>query len=110
MTTEMNPPHPSADQTATVTSASLLDAAGGHGTFLGIANSFVHAVMYCYYFVTATWPEYKQSLWWKKHITQLQMVYTTIIVALLLLLLLLCILPVGRISLSLDSTMRMTVI
>jgi hypothetical protein len=104
MTTEMNPLHPS----ATVTCAPLLDAAGGHGAFLGIANCFVHAVMYCYYFVTSTWPEYKQSLWWKKHITQLQMVYTTIIVAQLLLLL--CILPVGRISLSLDSTMKMTVI
>jgi hypothetical protein len=37
-------------------------------------NTFVHAVMYTYYFVTSMWPEYRKNLWWKKHITQLQMV------------------------------------
>jgi hypothetical protein len=30
--------------------------------------------MYSYYFVTSMWPEYKNNVWWKKHITQLQMV------------------------------------
>jgi hypothetical protein len=37
-------------------------------------NSFVHVVMYCYYFLTSMWPEYRNNLWWKKYITQLQMV------------------------------------
>ncbi|KDR06850.1 hypothetical protein L798_03505 [Zootermopsis nevadensis] len=46
---------------------------GGHGTFIGPVNAFVHIVMYTYYFVTATWPEYRKSLWWKKYITQLQL-------------------------------------
>ena len=37
-------------------------------------NCIVHSVMYTYYFVTAMWPEYKRRIWWKKYITQLQMV------------------------------------
>jgi hypothetical protein len=48
--------------------------AGGHITLVGPLNSFVHAVMYSYYYVTATWPEYKQNVWWKKYITLLQIV------------------------------------
>jgi hypothetical protein len=48
--------------------------AGGHFTLLGPINSFVHVVMYTYYFITATWPEYKRNLWWKKHLTEIQMV------------------------------------
>jgi hypothetical protein len=47
---------------------------GGHGTFLGTINSFVHIVMYLYYFITNTWPQYKNNIWWKKYVTQLQMV------------------------------------
>jgi elongation of very long chain fatty acids protein 7 len=48
--------------------------AGGHHVLLGIVNSFVHSVMYFYYFLTSFKPELKQSIWWKKHLTQLQMV------------------------------------
>ena len=33
--------------------------------------------MYSYYLVTNIWPEYKQNLWWKKYITQMQMVSFT---------------------------------
>lgn len=47
---------------------------GGHASAVGYVNAFVHVVMYSYYFVTSTWPEYKENLWWKKYITQLQMV------------------------------------
>jgi hypothetical protein len=47
---------------------------GGHGTFLGTINCVVHIVMYLYYFVSNTWPQYKQNVWWKKYVTQLQMV------------------------------------
>nr|QTF98736.1 fatty acid elongase 1 [Blattella germanica] len=47
---------------------------GGHGTFLGAINCFIHIIMYSYYFVTMQWSEYKEKIWWKKYITQLQMV------------------------------------
>jgi GNS1/SUR4 family len=47
---------------------------GGHSVFMGMLNSFVHVVMYFYYFLTSLSPKYKQNLWWKKHITQLQIV------------------------------------
>jgi hypothetical protein len=50
---------------------------GGHGLILGLINLFVHGIMYFYYFLTSFKPELKKSLWWKKHITQFQMVKTT---------------------------------
>ncbi|XP_063989125.1 very long chain fatty acid elongase 7 isoform X1 [Diachasmimorpha longicaudata] len=46
---------------------------GGHGTFIGVINSFVHIVMYTYYLLAAALPQYQQYLWWKKYITTLQM-------------------------------------
>lgn len=42
-------------------------------------NSFVHVVMYSYYFLTSYNPEMKQSLWWKKYITQIQLVQFVIL-------------------------------
>ncbi|KAL0892510.1 hypothetical protein ABMA27_015612 [Loxostege sticticalis] len=45
---------------------------GGHGTLVGVINSFVHVIMYSYYLLTVAVPSVKQSLWWKKYITQLQ--------------------------------------
>lgn len=47
---------------------------GGHGTFIGWINSMVHVVMYTYYFLSAFGPEVKKYLWWKKYITNMQMV------------------------------------
>lgn len=46
---------------------------GGHATLLGVINLFVHGIMYFYYFLTSFEPELKKSIWWKKHITQIQM-------------------------------------
>ncbi|KAF5281628.1 hypothetical protein FQR65_LT02948 [Abscondita terminalis] len=46
--------------------------AGGHGIFLGFINSFVHVIMYFYYLLTAWDEKYKRNVWWKKHLTQLQ--------------------------------------
>jgi elongation of very long chain fatty acids protein 7 len=46
---------------------------GGHSVFMGIINSFVHVIMYLYYYLTSVDNKYKQSSW-KKYITQLQMV------------------------------------
>ncbi|XP_053949212.1 elongation of very long chain fatty acids protein F-like [Anastrepha ludens] len=45
---------------------------GGHGAVLGFLNLNVHTIMYFYYFISALRPELKQSIWWKKHITQAQ--------------------------------------
>ncbi|GLH08350.1 Elongation of very long chain fatty acids protein [Gryllus bimaculatus] len=48
--------------------------AGGHGTFLGLFNTFVHACMYTYYLIAAVYPH---NIWWKKYVTQLQLVQHT---------------------------------
>lgn len=43
-------------------------------TISGVINSFVHIVMYSYYLLSAFGPEVQKYLWWKKHITNMQMV------------------------------------
>ena len=48
--------------------------AGGHGTFLGLINTFVHIIMYTYYLLAALGPTVQKYLWWKKYLTILQMV------------------------------------
>lgn len=48
--------------------------AGGHGTFSNLVNNMVHVVMYCYYMISAMGPQYQKYLWWKKHLTSLQLV------------------------------------
>ena len=53
---------------------SLSVFAGGHGTLLGIINSFVHIIMYSYYLLAALGPTVQKYLWWKKHLTLLQLV------------------------------------
>lgn len=47
---------------------------GGHSTFFGWANSFVHIVMYTYYLLSAMGSQYQKYLWWKKYLTALQMI------------------------------------
>lgn len=47
--------------------------AGGHGTFSNIVNNLVHVIMYAYYMVAAMGPKYHRYLWWKKHLTTLQL-------------------------------------
>ncbi|EFA00084.1 Elongation of very long chain fatty acids protein 1-like Protein [Tribolium castaneum] len=61
---------------------------GGQLYFLGFINSFVHAVMYLYYYLSLVDPSYKKSIWWKKHLTQLQIaqhctVFVTFLIPLL---------------------------
>lgn len=46
----------------------------GHMALMPIINMFVHAIMYSYYLVTCISPKLKQNMWWKKHITQIQLV------------------------------------
>lgn len=47
--------------------------AAHHATFPGMVNTFVHTIMYAYYFL-ATFPGLKKYLWWKQHLTKLQLV------------------------------------
>ncbi|XP_046741586.1 elongation of very long chain fatty acids protein AAEL008004-like [Diprion similis] len=47
---------------------------GGHSTFFGLLNTFVHIVMYSYYLLAALGPHMQPYLWWKKYLTTLQMV------------------------------------
>ncbi|XP_024083450.1 elongation of very long chain fatty acids protein AAEL008004 isoform X2 [Cimex lectularius] len=46
---------------------------GGHSTFFGLLNTFVHIVMYTYYLLAAFGPSVQKYLWWKKYLTTLQM-------------------------------------
>ncbi|XP_037913213.1 elongation of very long chain fatty acids protein AAEL008004 isoform X1 [Hermetia illucens] len=52
---------------------------GGHSTFFGLLNTFVHIVMYTYYLFAAMGPQYQKFLWWKKYLTALQMVQFVLI-------------------------------
>ncbi|XP_074028417.1 very long chain fatty acid elongase AAEL008004 isoform X2 [Leptinotarsa decemlineata] len=47
---------------------------GGHSTFFGFINSFVHIIMYTYYMLSAMGPHMQKYLWWKRYLTALQMV------------------------------------
>jgi len=49
------------------------DSTGGHSTFFGLLNTFVHIVMYSYYLLTAMGPKLQPYLWWKKYLTAFQM-------------------------------------
>ncbi|CAH1100722.1 unnamed protein product [Psylliodes chrysocephalus] len=47
---------------------------GGHSTFFGFLNTFVHIIMYSYYMLSAMGPHMQKYLWWKKYLTALQMI------------------------------------
>lgn len=49
------------------------------GVVVGVLNTFVHIVMYFYYFLAALGPRVQKYLWWKKYITLMQMVQFLII-------------------------------
>lgn len=46
----------------------------GQVMFVAFFNSFVHVWMYLYYLITVVKKEYKENLWWKRHLTELQLV------------------------------------
>ena len=50
---------------------------GGHGIFFALINSLVHVIMYSYYLLAAMGPKVRKYLWWKKYLTQFQMVSFT---------------------------------
>ena len=43
-------------------------------TFIAILNSFIHVIMYAYYGLSACGPRIQKYLWWKRYITQAQIV------------------------------------
>ena len=48
-------------------------APNGHESFGGIFNALVHSIMYTYYFLAAMGPQFQKYLWWKRYLTQLQL-------------------------------------
>ncbi|KAG6465478.1 elongation of very long chain fatty acids protein 4-like [Manduca sexta] len=54
---------------------------GGHVTFLVTLNSFVHVIMYMYYLLTIWDKSFKKSIWWKKYVTQIQILQFTLLLA-----------------------------
>lgn len=47
---------------------------GGQTPFYAIGNAFIHIIMYGYYGLSALGPEYQKYLWWKKYLTQMQLI------------------------------------
>lgn len=47
---------------------------GGQAFFSVLLNSLVHIIMYCYYMLSALGPALQPYLWWKKYLTQLQLI------------------------------------
>lgn len=48
-------------------------APGGMGSFHAMVNSSVHIIMYFYYGLSAAGPRFQKFLWWKKHMTAIQL-------------------------------------
>ncbi|XP_076307289.1 very long chain fatty acid elongase 4-like isoform X1 [Tachypleus tridentatus] len=49
-------------------------APGGQNFFIALLNSFVHVIMYSYYGLAALGPHMQKHLWWKRHLTHLQLI------------------------------------
>lgn len=47
--------------------------AGGMGCFHAMVNATVHVIMYFYYLLSAAGPRFQKYLWWKKHMTAIQL-------------------------------------
>ncbi|XP_043646036.1 elongation of very long chain fatty acids protein F [Drosophila teissieri] len=54
---------------------------GGQYNLMGYLNSFVHVVMYAYYFASAWYPNVKSTVWCKEYITKLQFLQFVILFA-----------------------------
>jgi len=46
---------------------------GGQAFFVSMLNSFVHVIMYSYYFLSSFGPHMQKYLWWKKYVTKIQL-------------------------------------
>ncbi|XP_052738342.1 elongation of very long chain fatty acids protein 7-like [Bicyclus anynana] len=45
-----------------------------HFVVVGLINSFVHVLMYAYYGISSLGPDYAKYVWWKKHLTKVQLI------------------------------------
>ncbi|KAL3210565.1 hypothetical protein MRX96_037037 [Rhipicephalus microplus] len=52
----------------------------GHAAFAVIFNSFVHIIMYSYYFLSLFGPSVRKHLWWKRYLTLFQMIQFVILI------------------------------
>ncbi|KAJ2947129.1 hypothetical protein O0L34_g16481 [Tuta absoluta] len=52
-----------------------------HFVVVGLLNSFVHVLMYAYYWIAAKGPEYQKYVWWKKHLTKVQLVQFILVIS-----------------------------
>ena len=55
-------------------------APGGNSAIFPFINTFIHSIMYTYYFL-ATYPSMRPYLGWKKYLTQMQIIQFLIIIA-----------------------------
>lgn len=53
--------------------------AGGQTFFLCMLNSLIHTIMYAYYGLSAMGPSVQKYLWWKKYLTQMQLIQFAIV-------------------------------
>ncbi|KAJ8732297.1 hypothetical protein PYW08_015027 [Mythimna loreyi] len=47
---------------------------------IGTLNSFVHILMYTYYFIAGLGPQYQKYLWWKKYVTLIQLTQFLVVI------------------------------
>lgn len=52
----------------------MFEFSGGQAVPEGSINAFIHVVMYTYYLIAGLGPQYQKYLWWKKHLTTMQLV------------------------------------
>uniref|UniRef100_A0A182NK47 Elongation of very long chain fatty acids protein n=1 Tax=Anopheles dirus TaxID=7168 RepID=A0A182NK47_9DIPT len=55
--------------------------AGGNATLPNVINNFVHVLMYFYYMLSAMGPRFQKYLWWKKYMTEVQIIQFIICIA-----------------------------
>ncbi|XP_026328273.1 elongation of very long chain fatty acids protein 4-like [Hyposmocoma kahamanoa] len=52
-----------------------------HFVVVGLLNSFVHVLMYAYYGISSLGPEYQKFVWWKKHLTKVQLIQFILVIS-----------------------------
>ncbi|CAH2074990.1 unnamed protein product, partial [Iphiclides podalirius] len=51
-----------------------------HFVVVGLINSFVHVLMYAYYGLASMGPRFTKFIWWKKHLTKIQLIQFILVV------------------------------
>uniref|UniRef100_A0A2L2Y3L6 Elongation of very long chain fatty acids protein n=1 Tax=Parasteatoda tepidariorum TaxID=114398 RepID=A0A2L2Y3L6_PARTP len=54
---------------------------GGYVIVLPLTNTFAHIVMYSYYLLSSLGPSVQKYIWWKRHVTNVQMIQFIVIMA-----------------------------